>query len=154
MSLEVLQAKIDASIRNASPLAKELFADGHMDAAAVKDFINRVMSASIATTGPSGRPHASLTLIACSDDGQIYFAANRRSVPFRNLQRSPYVALTVDAPEHGLMAQGQAELVGYAPDLRDSLIPELDALMQRGRWVPDDWDGAVYRIDIDRIFAR
>ena len=154
MSLEELQAKIDASIRNASPLTKELFAGNRLDPEAVRDLINRVMTITVATVSPSGRPHASLTLGACSNEGRIYFAANRRSVPFRNLQRSPYVALTVDAQEHGIMAQGQAELVGYAPDLRDTLLPELDALMQRGRWVPEDWDGAVYRIDIDRIFAR
>ena len=154
MSLNELQATIDASIRNASPLTRELFAEGHMNAEAVRDFVNRVMSASIATVGPAGRPHASLTLVACSNDGQIYFAANQRSALFRNLQRSPYVALTVDAQEHGLMAQGRAELAGFAADLRDSLIRQLDALMKRGRWAPADWEGAVFRVQLERIFAR
>ena len=154
MSLNELQATIDASIRNASPLTRELFAKDYMNAEAVRDFVNRVMSASIATVGPAGRPHASLTLVACSNDGQIYFAANQRSALFRNLQRSPYVAFTVDAQEHGLMAQGRAELAGFAADLRDSLIRELDALMERGRWVPTDWDGAAFRVHLERIFAR
>ena len=154
MSLEELQAIIDSSLRTASPLTRELFAGTHQDAAAVRDFVNRVMSGTIATVGASGRPHAALTLIACSKDGQLFFAANERSVLFRNLQHSPQIAMTVDFKDHGLMAQGQAELEGQASDLRDSLLPELDALMAHGRWLPEDWQGFVYRIHLRRIFPR
>ena len=154
MALEKLQTAIDASLRDAAPLIKELFGEGGMDATGVRDFINDTMSVSVATVSRSGRPHAALTLCACSADGEIYFAANQRSALYRNLQRSPYVALTVDARERGLMAQGRAELVGLAPYLRERLLPELDRLMQRGRWLPENWDGAVFRVQINRIFAR
>lgn len=154
MPLDELQAKIDASMRNASALMRELFSSGSMDAATIRDFVNDVMSVSVATVLSSGRPHSALTLIACSDDGDLYFAANERSVLFRNLQRSAHVALTVDAREHGLMAQGQAELVGYAPTLRNSLLPELDRATRREGWLPDDWTGAIYRVHLHRIFGR
>ncbi len=151
--LDELQAKIDASRRGASALTKELFAKAPMDAKALQNFINTVMSVSVATVGRSGRPHASLTMIACLNDGQIYFAANRQSVLYRNLQHSTYVGLTVDNQQRGLMAQGRAFLFGNTPDLKD-LVTEADALMERGRWLPKDWDGALYRVDLHRIFAR
>ena len=153
MSLVRLQAVIDRSLAGASPLTRELF-DEHMDAPALRDFINEVASATVATVGPNGRPHAALTLVACSNSGDVYIAVNPRSALSRNLKGSPFVALTVDASEHGLMAQGEAELVGLAPNLRATILPELDALMARGRWVPSDWDGAVYRLALERIFAR
>ena len=153
MSLVGLQAVIERSLAGASPLTKELF-DEHMDAPALRDFINQVASATVATVGRDDRPHASLTLVACSNSGDLYIAVNRRSALSRNLKRSPYVAITVDASEHGLMAQGKAVLAGMAPDLRETLMPELDAIMARGRWVPVDWDGAVYRLELTRIFGR
>ncbi len=154
MSLDELQAKIDASIRNASSLTRELFVKNHMEADAVWEFINSVRSVTVATVRASGKPHASLTVVACSNSGHLYFAVNQRSVLFRNLERSPSIALTVDAQEHGLMAAGRADMVGYARDLRDSLIPELDGIVTGGHFVPADWDGAVFQIVLDRIFAQ
>jgi len=154
MSLDDLRAKLDQSLRSASPLTRELFVDGRMTAEALRDFINDVMSVSVATVCADGRPHASLTLIACSNDGELYVAVNERSVLYRNLRRSAEVAFTVEKGEHGLMAQGRAAPAGLARDLRDSLLPQLDALMKRGRWLPHDWQGAIYRIEVERIFAR
>jgi len=153
MALETLQEKLDASLRNASPLTREFFADSPMTAEAVRDFVNDVLSVSIATVSKSGKPHAALTLVACADDGSLYAAVNERSVLYRNLQHAPDVAITVDAREHGLMGQGCAQYVGTAAELRTTLIAELDRAAKRGRWVPQDWAGAVYRLDLDRIFA-
>jgi len=154
MSLDHLQTIIDRSLRNASPLTRELFADKRMTAGELQRFVNRVMSGSIATVSPAGCPHASLTLIACSNEGDVYFAANHASVLFRNLQQSASVALTVDDKDHGMMAQGRAELVGRAPDLREELLSELDSLMERGRWLPPDSEGAIYRVALSRVFAQ
>ncbi len=154
MSLEELQAVIDASLQRASPLTRRLFAESEMDAAAARDFVNETKSVTIATVRASGEPHASLTLIACSNDGGLYFAVNRESVLFRNLQRSQSIALTVDNAVHGIMAQGRAELVGEARELRDSLIRKLEALTLDGRWTPEGWEGMLYRIQLDRIFIK
>jgi len=154
MGLDALQEKLDASLRSASPLTREFFAESTMNAQAVRDFVNDALSVSIATVSKSGKPHAALTLIACSDDGSLYVAVNPRSTLYRNLQRSPGVAITVDAPEHGIMGQGQAHYVGMAPELRPTLLAELNRATKRGRWVPEDWDGAVYRLDLTRIFAQ
>jgi pyridoxine/pyridoxamine 5'-phosphate oxidase len=153
MSLDALQQVIDASFRVASPLMRELFAQ-RLDAAAVRDLINERISATIATVRKDGTPHAALTLIVCSDGGELYFAVNEKSVLYRNLQRSLRIALTVDAPDHGLMAQGVAELAGAARELRSTLLPELDRATKRGRWLPQDWEGLVYRARLSRLFAQ
>jgi len=154
MSLERLQTTIDKSLLNASPLTRELFDSKHMTATELQRFVNEAMSASIATVSPAGHPHASLTLVACSKEGELYFAANDASVLFRNLQQSANVALTVDAKEHGIMAQGRAELAGRASDLRRGLLAELDSLMERGRWLPPNWEGTIYRVALTRVFAQ
>ncbi|HZU77897.1 MAG TPA: pyridoxamine 5'-phosphate oxidase family protein [Dehalococcoidia bacterium] len=156
MSLQELQAVVDRSLANASPLARALFGRSHFDATAIEAFVNRVGSATIATVRRDGRPHAAWTL-ACCAGGVIYFAAADGSVLLRTLRANDAVALTVTEQDHGLMADGRARILGRRSELPE-LMPALDTASSRGRFVDKDWDGSEWNgwicaVDLERVFA-
>ncbi|HMC52303.1 MAG TPA: pyridoxamine 5'-phosphate oxidase family protein [Acidimicrobiales bacterium] len=151
MSLPDLQRALDASLAGASPLSKRLFSRRGMDAGEVQKFVNRVMGATIATIGPDGRPHAALVLAAC-DDGTFIFTASPGSALLRNLRRLPDIALTVTAAEHDVTVRGSAEHLGQAAAL-DELLERLHSLSKRGRFTPPGWEGELYAVAVEKIFA-
>ena len=151
MALPDLQKALDASLAGASALSKRLFSRGGMDAAEVQRFVNRVMGATVATVGPDGHPHAALVLAAC-DDGMLIFTASPGSALLRNLRRSAGVALTVTAAEHDVTVRGRAERLGRASELEE-LLDRLHSLSKRGRFTPPDWEGELYSVSIEKVFA-
>jgi pyridoxine/pyridoxamine 5'-phosphate oxidase len=145
-----LQRVLDSSLATASPLARRIYANPRWSAASVQRFVNRVMAATVATVRADGRPHASVVLVACRE-GSVYFTASRGSQLLRNLRHRPHVAMTVADRDHDLTLFGEAESLGLARDLPD-LVRRLDHLSRRGRFIPQDWDGFLYQVDIERIF--
>lgn len=145
-----LQRAIDLSLVGASPLARRIYANDRWSAASVQAFVNRVMAATIATVRPDGRPHAAVGLSACLH-GTVLFTASPGSLLLRNLERQPWVSMTVTDRDHDLTLHGQAERLGRAGELPE-LVRELSAISRRGYFLPRDWDGYLYQVRIDRIF--
>jgi hypothetical protein len=118
---------------------------------AVQRFVNRVAAATVATVRPDGRPHAVLVVVACKD-GVVHFTATPGSALLRDLERDERVALTVTDHVNGVMAQGRARRMGCGREV-SGLIEELGVVLDRGRFTPEGWDGCVYAVEIDRLFA-
>jgi hypothetical protein len=147
-----LQAAIDRSLARATPLTRRIFGHDAWTADQVQRFVNRTMTATIASVRPDGRPHAAWVLAACCR-GTLYFSVTKGSILLANLRRRGQVALTVTDPVHGVIAEGRARLEGQAQDVPD-LVRELDAAVIRGRLLPPGWDGYVYSLEVERIFAN
>lgn len=147
-----LQAALERSLANATPLTRQFFADTTWDAEEVQRFVNQTMTASVATVRPDGRPHAAWVLAACTR-GTIYFTAATGSVLLRNLRRNPAVALTVTNHVHGVMADGKARCMGTAREVPD-LVEEIDLVVRRAYLIPPGWDGELWALDVDHIFAN
>lgn len=138
------------SMASASPLAKRIYANDRWSPVAVERQINRVMAATVATVRPDGRPHASMVIAACLE-GTVHLTASDGSVLLANLRRRPYISMTVADRDHDVTIHGRADPVGRASDLPE-LVRDLHALSPRGQFVPRDWDGYLYRVQIERIF--
>ncbi len=150
--LAQLQAAIEQSLARATPLTRKIFGRDAWTANQVQRFVNRTMTATIASVRPDGRPHAAWVLAACCR-GTIYFSATKGSILLANLRQREDVALTVTDPVHGVIADGRAMLAGRAQDVPD-LVRELDGAVIRGRLLPPGWDGYIYALEIERIFAN
>ena len=150
MTLADLQVVIDHSLDHASPLTRQLFGDPWTPDA-VQRFVNRVAAATVATVRPDGRPHAALVIVACLD-GVIHFTATPGSVLLGDLKRDDRVALTVSDMINGLMTEGRARPMGRGRDI-DALLARLGTVVDRGVFTPPGWDGYVYALDPDRLFA-
>ena len=148
--VDELQRVIDASLADASPLTRRVYANDQWSAAAVQAFVNRVMAATIATVRSNGTPHAAVVLSACLQ-GTVIFTATTGSVLLSNLKRQPAISMTVTDRDHDLTIHGEAERMGKAGELVD-LVRELSGLSRRGYFLPRGWDGYLYRVRIDRIF--
>jgi Pyridoxamine 5'-phosphate oxidase len=146
-----LQAALDRSLRNASPFTRSLFEDDTLDAAGVARLINSVRNLTVSTVTGAGEPHAAVVIAACID-GDIHFTVSDESVLQRNLARRPRVAFTACDRTHTLMGRGDAVLAARALDDPD-LIARLASASDSGSFTPVGWDGSVYRLEIDRIFA-
>ena len=146
-----LQAALDRSLRNASPFTRSLFEHDTFDAAGVEQLINSVRNLTVATVTGSGEPHAAV-VIAAFVDGDIHFTVSDKSVLQRNLTRHPRVAFTACDGTHTLMGRGDAVLAARSLDDPD-LIAKLAAASDSGSFTPAGWDGSVYRLEIDWIFA-
>lgn len=76
-------------------------------------------TATIATVGPDGRPHA-VPVWFTVDERQVVFTTSSQTAKAKNLQRDPRVALSVDdqAPPFAFVTiRGRAELVAQPDDL-------------------------------------
>jgi hypothetical protein len=149
--LTQLQAAIDQSHETASLFTRTLFEET-WDAQQVQQFINQVRNLTVASTLASGHPHAAVVISVCVD-GEIYFTVSPRSALSRNLTRDNHIAFTVCDSTHAVMGRCHAIFVTAALDDPD-LIRRLAAATPKGAFTPDGWDGHVYRIEIERIFAN
>ncbi|MGH9132800.1 MAG: pyridoxamine 5'-phosphate oxidase family protein [Ilumatobacteraceae bacterium] len=147
-----LQEALDRSIRSATPFTRSLFETDQWGAERVARFVNANRNVTIATVTFAGEPHAAVVICACAD-GAIHFTVASRSLMARNLAHSPHVAFTISDRTHAVMGKGVAVLVGRSLD-DPALIERLAAATERGTFTPPGWDGLVYRIEVDRIFAN
>jgi hypothetical protein len=147
-----LQEALERSIRNASPFTKSLFEDSDWDADRVCRFVNSTRNVTIATVTFGEEPHAAAVIGGCIDH-TIHFTVSHGSLLERNLGHNPHVAFTICDPAHAVMGRGVAVLVTHSVD-DPALIDRLAAASDKGRFTPPDWDGLIFRIEIDRIFAR
>ncbi len=149
--MERLQAVLDRSIADASPFTRSLFEATRWSADQVIAFVNRTRNVSVASITATGDPHAAVVIGACLDE-QIYFTVAPRSLLGRNLGQHPRIAFTVCEGAHGVMGRGKA--VRVARSLEDpDLIERLAMATDGGTFTPPGWDGLVYLIELDTIFA-
>lgn len=146
-----LQDAIDRSLASATPFTRSIFASDAWDAARVAGFVNAVRNLTAATVGPTGAPHAAVVIAACHAQ-QIHFSVAPESVLARNLARGSRLAFTLAEKSHAVMGQGSAVLAGRSPQDVE-LIERLAAASRSGRFTTPGWEGLIYRIEIDRIFA-
>jgi hypothetical protein len=146
-----LQEALDRSLRNASPFTRSLFGAVQWDAERVARFVNANRNITVSTVTFSGEPHAAIVIGACVDE-MIHFTVAPRSLLARTLAHTPHVAFTICDRAHGIMGKGVAVLVARSLDDPD-LIVRLAAATDHGVFTPPGWDGLVYRVEIDRIFA-
>jgi hypothetical protein len=146
-----LQEALDRSIADASPFTRSLFEPDTLDADGVERFVNSVRNLTVSTVTASGDPLAAVVIAACVD-GEIHFTVSDRSMRQRNLSRGPRVAFTACDRTHTLMGRGGAVLAGRSLEDPD-LVARLAAASDSGTFTPTGWDGSVYRVEIDRVFA-
>jgi hypothetical protein len=149
--LSELQEALDRSLRNASPFTRSLFEGVQWDAERVARFVNANRNVTISTVTFAGEPHASVVIGACVDE-TIHFTVAPRSLLARTLAHTPHVAFTICDRAHAIMGKGVAVVVARSLDDPD-LITRLAAATEHGVFTPPGWDGLVYRIEVDRIFA-
>jgi pyridoxine/pyridoxamine 5'-phosphate oxidase len=142
---------IAASTARASSFTRELFED-QWTAQQVADFVNERRNATVATTSPTGQPHAAVVIAASTGD-EIFFTVNPSSVLARNLAGNDRIALSVCDTVHAVMSQGRAVRLGRAVE-RPELVAALAATSPSGRFTPDGWDGDIYRADVRRLVAN
>lgn len=146
-----LQEALNRSLEAASAFTSSLFGEDGWDATAVASFVNRQRNITIAAVTSAGRPHAAVVIAACLE-GRLHFTVAPRSLLGRCLKHDPMVAFTVSDVRHAVMGRGTAVLAARSLDDAD-LIQRLAAATEIGAFTPPDWDGLIYRIEIDRIFA-
>ena len=146
-----LQEALDRSIRRASPFTRSLFESVQWDAERVARFVNANRNVTVSTVTFAGEPHAAVVIGACVDE-MIYFTVAPQSLLARNLAHTPHAAFTICDRSHAVMGKGVAVLVTRSLDDPD-LIARLAAATEQGVFTPAGWDGLVYRIEIERIFA-
>jgi hypothetical protein len=147
-----LQAILERSIERASAFTRDLFADSQWDAARVQDFVNESRDATIATVNPAGKPHAAVVVAACLD-GDIHFTVAHASALGRHLAHDPHIAFTIANGSHSIMGRGIAVLAAHSLH-QPELIEQLAAVTRTGRFTPSGWDGLIFRIEPERVFAN
>jgi hypothetical protein len=152
MALADLQAKIESSLANASELTCSLFAKDPWNAERVTEFVNTVRNVTVATILRNGGPHAAATIGACRE-GEFYFSATPGSTMLGNLRRDSRVAFTIADATHTVVGRGKARGVGRSVD-HPQLIDDLAIVSPWGLFTPEGWDGFIWTIEIDRIFAN
>ena len=146
-----LQEALDRSMRGASAFTRSFMGDDQWDAAQVAGFVNSVRNITIATVTKAGEPHAVVTIAGCLDD-RVHFTVHPESLLKRHLDRQPTVGFSVTTSRNQIMGKGTAVLVARSLD-DPALIDRLATANEGGSFTPDGWDGLIYRIEIDRIFA-
>ena len=152
MSTTDLQAVLDLSLARASDFTKSLFAGNSWSAEEVEAFANKTGNITVATVSPSGRPLAT-TAIAAMVDGVLYFTGSPKSATVRNIEREPHIALSITDSAHGVVGRGVAKRTGRAPEL-ESLLASLAEARGARRFVPPGWDGYIYTVELDSMFAN
>jgi hypothetical protein len=146
-----LQDVLDRSIRNATAFTRSLFEAGQWDAERVSRFVNANRNITVSSVTVAGEPHAAVVIGAVVDD-VIHFTVAPRSLLARNLAHSPHVAFTICDRTHAVMGKGVAVLAARSLDDPD-LIARLAVATAHGSFTPPGWDGLIYRVEVDRIFA-
>jgi hypothetical protein len=147
MSLTDLQKSIDDSIAKASPLMRGLFEANRWNAEQLQSFANEVGSMIVATVSIDGSPHVATQLGGCAN-AVLYFAATPHSALLGNVRRDARIAFAIGA---SVVGRGVARLAGRAGELKD-LAPSFGKDLRKA--IEQDWDGYVYSIELDRIFAQ
>lgn len=150
--MQQLQAVLDRSLDRASKFTRSLFVDDQWDAERVAAFVNSTRNMTAATVSSTGAPHAAVVIAACLD-GDIHFTAALMAALSRNLANSDQVAFTLTDGTHAVMGRGTA-VVATTPGDDSHLVDRLAAMTKGGVFVPPGWDGHIYRIEIERIFAN
>lgn len=106
-----------------------------MISAAIKEFIDRVGHAFVATSDGNGNPHlASGRHVSFSEPNRLLFEAWFCQTTLKNLQENPKVAVVIADPATGKGYQfaGRVEkkedtavLDGYLPDLEPAGLPQV-----------------------------
>ena len=146
-----LQAALDRSIRNATAFTRSLFEADQWDAERVSSFVNTSRNVTVSSVTVAGEPHAAVVIGAVVDD-VIHFTVAPRSLLARNLAHSPHIAFTICDRTHAVMGKGVAVLAARSLENPD-LIASLAVVSVHGTFTPPGWDGLVYRVELDRIFA-
>ena len=146
-----MQQVLDASLASASRLTQSLFAGPRWTAGQASDFINSVRQITVATVSARGEPHAATAICACLD-GVIHFTASHGSALLGNLRRDPKVAFTITDQSHGIIGRGVTVLAGKSLEAHD-LVDRLAAATRKGTFTPAGWDGYIYAVTLDRLFA-
>jgi hypothetical protein len=146
-----LQEALDRSMANASAFTRSFMGSDQWDATRVADFVNATRNITIATVTGAGEPHAVVVIAACLD-GVIHFTVHPESLLRRNLERQATIGFSVTTARNQVMGKGTAVLVARSLD-DPGLIDRLAATSAAGRFTPAGWDGSIYRIELDRIFA-
>jgi nitroimidazol reductase NimA-like FMN-containing flavoprotein (pyridoxamine 5'-phosphate oxidase superfamily) len=147
-----LQSALDRSYEQASAFTRSLFDVDRWDAAQVAAFVNAIRNITVSTVTARGEPHAAV-VIGASLNEEIHFTVAPGSLMGRNLRRSPLVAFTICDRAHAVMGRGVAQLVARSLEAPE-LIQRLATVTKSGAFTPPGWDGLVYRIEIERIFAN
>ena len=150
--MEQLQAALDISLAQASEFTRSLFGEDHWDASQVSEFVNSIRNMTAATVSAKGEPHAAVVIAVCLD-GDIHFTAAPKSALSRNLRNSDQIAFTFSDAAHSIMGRGKAIVAANALDDLE-LVGRLAALTKGGVFVPAGWDGLIYRIETERVFAN
>ena len=149
--MSALQDVLDRSIRDATPFTRSLFEADQWNAARVVGFVNDCRNATIATVTAAGEPHAAVVIAAAVED-VIHVTVAPPSLLARNLTHNPRVAFTICDRSYAVMGTGVAVLAARSLDDPD-LMGRLAAASASGTFTPPGWDGLVYRLEPDRIFA-
>jgi Pyridoxamine 5'-phosphate oxidase len=128
-----------------------VFGGAGWDAERVVEFINTVKTITVCTVSAGGDPHAAFVIVGCIDSG-IHFTVSDGSLLRRNLACSGRVAFTVNDRDHAVIGRGEAVLVARSLEAPD-LVAGLARVADNGTFTPAGWDGAIWRIAVDRIFA-
>ena len=72
----------------------------------------------------------------------------------RNLANRNQVAFTFTDGIHAVMGRGTAVVAAMNASDDPDLVARLAAMTKGGVFVPPGWDGHIYRIEIERIFAN
>jgi|ERR1700694_3456394 len=140
MSLDDLQAVLDASKTRASSFTQRLFS-GEWDAKAVESFVNMTRNLTLAVVRQNGLPHAA-PVICGAVDGAIHVTISPGSVLAACLERSAEAAFTVTDLANTLIGAGTAERVGRPSELVE-LTAGLDRASPFGSFAPEGWDAGM-----------
>jgi pyridoxine/pyridoxamine 5'-phosphate oxidase len=146
-----LQDVLDRSLAQASPFTRALFAEDAWDAAQVAKFINEQRNITIATVTAAGDPHAAVVIAACLDE-QVHFTVADESLLHRCIQRRSAIAFSVCDSAHAVMGKGTAVTAGRSLD-DPALVERLARATTIGSFTPPAWDGLIFRVALERVFA-
>jgi nitroimidazol reductase NimA-like FMN-containing flavoprotein (pyridoxamine 5'-phosphate oxidase superfamily) len=150
MSIETLQELLDASLATASAFTRSLEGE-QRTARQVEEFINATRNVTVAVVRRNGLPHAAPVIGGCVD-GQIHVTVSPGSVLANCLDRVPKVAFTAADLVHTLIGAGTAENLGRPSELAE-LCQRLDRSSPFGKFAPEGWNGFIFRLRPNRLFA-
>ena len=110
-----LKYLLQTSLARATAHTRKVLGPGAMTAAEVRAFLRARTAASLATTGPAGRPHVALTALIHHSE-RFFVGQSRGAASLRHLQRRPAVALVVaQGWRRHLIIEGTASVVPDGP---------------------------------------
>lgn len=110
-----LEYLLRTSLARATTHTRKVLGPGAMTAAEVRAFLRARTAASLATTGPAGRPHVAVTALIHHSE-RFFVGQSRGAASLRHLQRRPAVALVVaQGWRRHLIIEGTASVVPDGP---------------------------------------